>query len=115
MGELRKRWDIAAVVVVFLLAAGAERLESFAPLLDEARAGHQADLERIFGVEVCHVMVFDIDGRHTVHRCRNQPAIIKTKLQRAGCDLAVPVQISVAQPQVPLADNAGIVAGILQD
>lgn len=29
-------------------AMAAERLESFAPLLDEARLGHQADLERIF-------------------------------------------------------------------
>jgi AcrR family transcriptional regulator len=30
-------------------AMAAEQLESFTPLLDEARAGHQADLERIFG------------------------------------------------------------------
>ena len=35
MGELRKRWDIAAVVVVFLLAAGAERLESFSAIEEQ--------------------------------------------------------------------------------
>ncbi len=36
MGALRKRWDVVATVLVFLLAVGAERLELFAAVEEQA-------------------------------------------------------------------------------
>ena len=40
--------------------------------------------------------------------------VVEADLERAGLDLAVPVDVALAQAEVPLADDAGRVARLLE-
>ena len=74
-----------------------------------------ADLDGIVGIEADDAVVLDVDARHAVARGRDDEAVVEADFERAGLDLAVPIGLAVAEAEVPFADDAGGVAGLLQD
>ena len=74
------------------------------------------DLDRVGRVEADDAMVLDEDAGHAVAGGGHDEAIVEADLERAGLDLAVPIEgSSLAQAEVPLADDAGRVAGLFED
>ena len=59
-------------------------------------------------------MVFDVDAWHAIAGGRDDESVVEADLERAGLDLAVPIDRAVTQSEMPFADDAGRVAGLLQ-
>ena len=79
------------------------------------RAGFfMADPERVFGIEVEHAVVLHIDLGHAVIGGGQQEGIIKTNLEWARLEVAIPVWFVCSQSKVPLADDRCFVARFLQ-
>ena len=70
-----------------------------------------AHADRVGRVETDDAVIFDIDAGDAVARGGDEKAIVKADFQRAGFDVAVPIEIARAEAEVPLADNARLVAG----
>ena len=70
--------------------------------------------ERVLGVEVEHAVVLHIDLGDTVIGGGQQEGIIKTNLEWARLEVAVPVRFVCSQSKVPLADDRCFVARLLQ-
>ena len=71
-----------------------------------------ADPDRVGRVEADDAAVLDVDARHAVAGGGDEEAVVEADVERAGRDVAVPVEVARAQPEVPLADDAGRVAGL---
>src|SRR5436190_19226666 len=72
------------------------------------------DADRVFGVEVRDTAVLDEDARDAVAGRGNDKGVIEADLERAGTDLAVPIDLARAETEMPLADGAGAVAARLE-
>ena len=59
-------------------------------------------------------MVFDVDARHAIAGGRDDESVVEADFERAGLDVAVPIDLAVAQAEVPLADDTRRVAGLLE-
>ena len=75
-----------------------------------------ADLDGIGRVEIDDVVVLDPDAGDTVHGCGDDVAIVEANFQRPGFDFTVEIETGfpIAQAEVPLADDAGLIAGVFQ-
>ena len=73
-----------------------------------------ADPERVLGVEVEHAVVLHIDLWHSVIGGGQQEGVIKTNLERARLEVAIPVWFFISQTKVPLADDRCFVTRLLQ-
>ena len=70
-------------------------------------------MDRVVGIEADHAVVLDVDAGHAVAGGGDDEGVVEADLERAGLDLAVPVEVAGAQAEVPFADDAGAVAGLL--
>ena len=59
-------------------------------------------------------MILDEHARHAVARRGDDVAVVEADLERPGLDFAVPIGMATAETQVPFADDACCIAGILQ-
>src|SRR5687767_10905536 len=60
-------------------------------------------------------MIFNVDARHAISGGRNEEAGVETDFERTGLDVAVPVEVFGAEPEVPFANRGGDIAGGLED
>ena len=72
------------------------------------------DADRVRRIEVEDAAILDEHGRHAIERRGDEERAVEPDLGRPRRDGAVPVDIAVAEPQVPLADEAGGIARTLQ-
>ena len=73
------------------------------------------DLDGIFRIKADDAMILDIHAGHSISRGRLHEAIIKTDLQGAGLDLAVPIRSApTTQAEMPFADETGAITRLLQ-
>ena len=73
-----------------------------------------ADPDRIARIEADDAADSRRRRRHAVAGGGHDEGLVEADLERAGLDLAVPVGAAVAEAEVPLADDARGVAGLLQ-
>ena len=74
-----------------------------------------ADLDRVVGVIADDPAVFDVDARHAVAGGRDDERVVESDLARPGRDRPVVVGRRCAEAEVPLADDARGVAGLLEE
>ena len=75
-----------------------------------------ADLDRVARIEADDAVVLDVHARHAVAGGRDEEAVVEADLERAGLDVGRSSRgCPLAEAEVPLADDAGRVAGLLQD
>ncbi len=73
------------------------------------------DLDGIGGVKVGDAAVFDEDAGDAVARSGDDERIIEADLIGAGFDFRVPIDVAIAEAEVPLADATGGVTALLED
>ena len=83
--------------------------------------GFVADLMGIAGtngiarVEADNPVVLDENARHPVAGGREEEGVIEAQFERAWLDFLVEVEVAFAKADVPFTDEAGTVAGLLED
>lgn len=73
------------------------------------------DLDGIGGVKVGDAAVFDEDAGDAVASSGDDEGIIEADLIGAGSDFGVPIDVAIAEAEVPLADATGGVTALLED
>ena len=74
-----------------------------------------ADEDRIRRVEAHNAVVFDEDARHAVAGRGDDERVTKADFERPGFDLGIEIHLGRADAQMPFADDAGAVTGLLQE
>src|SRR5437667_3388246 len=64
-------------------------------------------LDGIGRIQSSHAMVLYEHARDTVAGCRHDEGVVETDFQRTRSDFPVPIQMAIAQTEVPLAHAAG--------
>src|SRR5690349_2937518 len=72
------------------------------------------DTNGILRVEPRDAMILHENTRHAISRSGDDERLVETDLERTRFDIAVPIEIPIAETDVPLADNAGPVAAITE-
>src|SRR3546814_14872879 len=71
-----------------------------------ADLGLVIDADRVGGVEVHDAAILDQHRRHAVERRGHEIAIVEADIERPGRDRAVPVDLAVAEAQMPFAADS---------
>ncbi len=71
------------------------------------------DFDWIGRIEASDAMVFDIHARRTIARGGNDVTVVEANLERPRFDFAVPIRSASAEAEMPFADDACGVAGVL--
>ena len=73
------------------------------------------DFQRVSRFEVSHLAVLDIHAGHAVGRRGHDERLVETYVARGRADFAVPVDLAIAEADVPFADYGGVISGALQN